>query len=265
MKKFFRFLLTVIMLAWLIYSFIFPPSSANAETVYSYTGYLQWGAAATGPTGIMYSIDATEGEVWDITINYAATVNCTTGVVVVGTATETLGHFYFPDIGSFTGSLHFLYYVPRTQRDTVFLGAPCYGSSEIPRIELEMTYTLTVRVLSQSDPLPITTDPALPINIHAPTIEEAAAGEQYMDIWQLDEHGNGQPALSVSAEEINDLPDHPSENTLIDSTSDGFIRVYKLTTGEFQINIGPLPDGKIHVLIFDQIPPTHRYGYTIPN
>lgn len=265
MRQFYRFLFYAMLLSCLVYPLVFHPTSAYADTVYTYTGYLQWGAAATAPTATGYGIYATEGEVWDITLDYAATLNCNAAQLFVSTATGTEVRLPFRGAGSHTGSLHFRYTVPQTNPDFIFLGALCLGSSSIPMIELELTYTLTVRVLSQSDPLPITTDPALPITIHAPTIEEVAAGEQYMDIWQLDENGIGQPALYVSAEEINDLPDHPSENTLIDSTSDGFIRVYKLTTGEFQINIGPLPDGKIHVIIFDQIPPTHRYGYTLPN
>jgi hypothetical protein len=57
------------------------------------------------------------------------------------------------------------------------------------------------------------------------------------------------------------LTDHPAVNTLI-ASADG-VSVYVLTTGEIQVNAGPDAEGKIHVKIFNGIPWTQVYGYTI--
>ncbi len=96
---------------------------------------------------------------------------------------------------------------------------------------------------------------ALPIIIYTPT---AANDTRFIDIRDL----TGAPLLYISADELAALPDFPIENTLIASTADGFVTAYKLTTGEYQVNVGPLTDSKVHVIIFDGIPRTHTYGYT---
>lgn len=53
----------------------------------------------------------------------------------------------------------------------------------------------------------------------------------------------------------------PAENTAL--FEGGHLGVYVLTTGEIQVNVGPDSEGKIHVKIFDALPWTHFYGYTI--
>ena len=53
----------------------------------------------------------------------------------------------------------------------------------------------------------------------------------------------------------------PAENTAL--FEGGHLGVYVLSTGEVQVNVGPDSEGKIHVRIFDAIPWTHFYGYTI--
>ncbi|MBI5928955.1 MAG: hypothetical protein HY862_06585 [Chloroflexi bacterium] len=101
-------------------------------------------------------------------------------------------------------------------------------------------------------------DNALPIIIYTPTPAGVADGAMFIDIRDL----NAESLLYIAANTLLALPEFPAINTLISSTSDGFITVYQLTTGEFQVNVGPLVDGKIHVIIFDGIPRTHTYGYT---
>ncbi|MCQ3930729.1 MAG: hypothetical protein DPW16_09725 [Chloroflexi bacterium] len=98
-------------------------------------------------------------------------------------------------------------------------------------------------------------DSSLPVVIYTPAV---ATNTPFIDIRDL----TGVPLLYVSAKKLLALPDFPAKNTLIAKTADGFISVYKLTTGEYQVNVGPLDDGKVHVIIFDGIPRTHTYGYT---
>lgn len=96
-------------------------------------------------------------------------------------------------------------------------------------------------------------DSSLPVVIYTPAV---ANDTPFIDIRDL----TGVPLLYVSAKELLALPDFPVKNTLI--ARDGLVSVYKLTTGEYQVNVGPLTDGKVHVIIFDGIPRTHTYGYT---
>lgn len=98
---------------------------------------------------------------------------------------------------------------------------------------------------------------SIPYVIYVPTAERAAVENiQFIDIWQLDENGVGQPLLLVSAAQLAALPSLPAENLLIVTSPDGLVSVYKLTTGEYQVNIGPLGEGKMYTYIFDGIPPT---------
>lgn len=80
-----------------------------------------------------------------------------------------------------------------------------------------------------------------------------------LDIWAVDESGNGYQAIFVSKDELDNLPDKPLTNTEIQSSPDGKITLYKLYTGEYQINIGPDKEGKVQVIIFTGIPPTNVY------
>lgn len=98
---------------------------------------------------------------------------------------------------------------------------------------------------------------AIPYIVYVPTGERVAnENTQFIDIWHLDANGVGQPLLYISREQLWALPALPAENLLIATSPDGMVNVYKLTTGEYQVNIGPLEDGKVYTTIFDGIPPT---------
>ncbi|MBZ0319264.1 MAG: hypothetical protein K8L91_22810 [Anaerolineae bacterium] len=135
----------------------------------------------------------------------------------------------------------------------------CSGYGSVSRIDFDITITITsidpILDAEEAAGLARVHDSALPVIIYTPT---AVNPERFIDIRDLD----GKPVLYVTADDLAALPDYPIENMLIASTSDGFISVYKLTTGEYQVNVGPLLDGKVHVVIFDGIPRTHTYGYT---
>ncbi len=73
--------------------------------------------------------------------------------------------------------------------------------------------------------------------------------------YAVDSAGHGSLALEVTPEMIAAVPEHPDHNTLIASSADGKISLYRLTTGEFQINA---PD---YVTVFKDLQPgTYHYS-----
>ncbi len=68
-----------------------------------------------------------------------------------------------------------------------------------------------------------------------------------LHLYRIDESGEGMLALTVSPEAISAVPAQPAENTLIASTPDGSIALYRLTTGEYQVNAGE------YVVIFSEL------------
>jgi hypothetical protein len=73
--------------------------------------------------------------------------------------------------------------------------------------------------------------------------------------YAVDSAGHGSLALEVTPEMIAAVPEHPDHNTLIASSSDGTISLYRLTTGEFQINAHD------YVTVFHDLHPG-AYHYT---
>jgi hypothetical protein len=57
------------------------------------------------------------------------------------------------------------------------------------------------------------------------------------------------------------LNNPPSRNLKLQTI--GKVTLYALTTGEFQVNIGPDAQGKTYVLIWRGFPPRSLYGYTL--
>lgn len=70
-----------------------------------------------------------------------------------------------------------------------------------------------------------------------------------VDVYDLDFSGNGAFAFRATWAEIDEVPASPAENTLIDGVP-GFA-LYRLTSGELQLN-GPADyEGKVYVFIWD--------------
>ncbi len=85
--------------------------------------------------------------------------------------------------------------------------------------------------------------------------------ETGVQVWD----GAGHLLIDVSADVLADLPDFPAENTLIAQSEDGSVALYKLTTGEYQVNAGPDADGFVYVLIWTGFPPEDVYtkGFSV--
>ncbi|MEQ8674018.1 MAG: hypothetical protein RLP44_24745 [Aggregatilineales bacterium] len=89
-------------------------------------------------------------------------------------------------------------------------------------------------------------------------------GEPALHIYDINTEGDGTLALEITQDIIAPYIDNPpAENTALMTSDNGKVTLYMLDTGELQINSGPDAEGKIHVLIFDAIPPTNIYGYVI--
>ncbi len=69
--------------------------------------------------------------------------------------------------------------------------------------------------------------------------------------------GKPRKALYVKASTLAKLPDNPEENTLIDSYYE--FALYKLTSGEYQLNVGPDFEAKVHVIIWTGCPAENPY------
>ncbi|MBN2472468.1 MAG: hypothetical protein JXN59_17205 [Anaerolineae bacterium] len=77
-------------------------------------------------------------------------------------------------------------------------------------------------------------DMAAPVAVYP----QAFANGVGMRFYAINSAGEGTLTLEVTPEMIAAVPDQPAENTLIASTPDGSIALYRLTTGEFQVNAG---------------------------
>lgn len=71
-------------------------------------------------------------------------------------------------------------------------------------------------------------------------------------IWDVDTISRGEFSFLVTFEEIAEVPLNPAENTLI--KEHGGFRVYRLTSGELQLNSPPDWEGKQYVFIWDGCP-----------
>lgn len=70
-----------------------------------------------------------------------------------------------------------------------------------------------------------------------------------LDILKPDADGNWYSALSLTDDQLAQVALTPSADTLV--TQEGDLALYKLTSGEWQINNGPDVEGKTHVIVFD--------------
>ncbi len=80
-----------------------------------------------------------------------------------------------------------------------------------------------------------------------------AANGTGLHLYAIGADGAGTLALVVTPEMIEAVPELPEMNTLIAATPDGAIALYRLTTGEFQINAGT------YVIVFRDLIPTAEY------
>jgi hypothetical protein len=77
-----------------------------------------------------------------------------------------------------------------------------------------------------------------------------------LEVWIVDNVDFPSFGFFVSAADLDKLPDKPARNIRIAASKDGRTVLYKLTTGEYQVNYGPDEEGKVFVYTFNGLPPT---------
>lgn len=96
------------------------------------------------------------------------------------------------------------------------------------------------------------------------------AGE--LEVWALNQWGpdaedhNWQQVLSLSTEEMANLPQYPETAILLDESADGHYQLYKLTSGEYQVMSAPDAEGKVYIVVFDsQMNYANEGSYIVEN
>ncbi len=157
------------------------------------------------------------------------------------------------------------------------VGAKASSTRTNPAIPCPTAYSVVPVGIACFDPTPepVTPEPPAPVNYEenvsfndtdlgvALFKSTDADGNPKIDFYQL-ETGTTTSIYMFSVTQADVAPymtNHPAVNTLL-ASADG-VEVYVLTTGEIQVNAGPDAEGKIHVKIFNGIPWTSVYGYTI--
>ncbi len=70
-----------------------------------------------------------------------------------------------------------------------------------------------------------------------------------LTIIEADADGNWNTVLSMTDDALSQVAAAPAVDTLV--TSEANLSLYKLTSGEWQINTAPDAEGKVHVVVFD--------------
>jgi len=89
---------------------------------------------------------------------------------------------------------------------------------------------------------------------HVNTIVNPKTGDCAIEVLGIDGSGRGYKAIYASARQLAKLPEQLEENTLIEQYYE--YALYKLTSGEYQVNVGPLAENKVYVVIFRGCPAT---------
>lgn len=100
--------------------------------------------------------------------------------------------------------------------------------------------------------------PFVSLGMEAQVLASSAFGIQ---VTIISADSQGLQGITLTPEQLSQMPTQVSENTLIGQSWRGYIKVYLLTTGEYQVNIGPDREGKVRVVIFNGVNATTAYGY----
>jgi hypothetical protein len=73
-----------------------------------------------------------------------------------------------------------------------------------------------------------------------------------IDIWTFQDDGQGKRALLITDEELSDVPEVTEEEryATVGTALEGWISVYKLFNGQYQINVGPTAESKVYTINF---------------
>ena len=85
------------------------------------------------------------------------------------------------------------------------------------------------------------------------------AGDPALHVYCVDGDGDGYLSFAVTGADIASYPEQPAENTLIARDDACPVQFHILTTGEYQVTIGPDEAGDVRAVIFRGLPPGDVY------
>jgi hypothetical protein len=93
-----------------------------------------------------------------------------------------------------------------------------------------------------------------PYALYTPTHKDGSCD---IDIWTFQDDGQGKRTLLITADELADVPEVTEEEryVTVDTAMNGWISVYKLFNGQYQINVGPAAESKVYTINFLGCPP----------
>lgn len=96
-------------------------------------------------------------------------------------------------------------------------------------------------------------------------VRNDAEGNPMLEIYCIDENSQGNLTLLITESDVSAITTPPESNQLVAESDDCAVSFYVLTTGEYQINIGPDSEGKIVALIFQSLNLENLYTEWISN
>lgn len=132
--------------------------------------------------------------------------------------------------------------------DVATVSAPC--SAAVPTAT-PTTPAPTRIAPSTPEPTPVASDGRFCYGAGAAPVAMYAVNGG-LDIYQINANDEGVLVIRITRAELDALPANPAQNLEIASVNG--ISFYKLTDGQYQVNVGPLADGKVHSCVFGDIP-----------
>jgi hypothetical protein len=92
-----------------------------------------------------------------------------------------------------------------------------------------------------------------PYALYTPTEKDGTCS---IDVWGIEPDGQGKRAFKVTADDLAKLPDAEEIDNYVtvESSEDDFMTLYKLNSGQYQINVGPDAESKVYVIDFTGCP-----------
>lgn len=91
-----------------------------------------------------------------------------------------------------------------------------------------------------------------------------SAGKTGLRVYAIDASDKGEKVIELDSAELAALPNNPDNAIMIADGLFNGIKLYKLPSSAYQINVNDARVAKIHVCEFNSVPPTRVKVYTIP-
>jgi hypothetical protein len=91
-----------------------------------------------------------------------------------------------------------------------------------------------------------------------------AAGKTGLRVYAIDASDKGEKVIELDSAELAAFPNNPDETIMIADGLFNGIKLYKLPSSAYQINVNDARVAKVHVCEFNSVPPTRVKVYTVP-